>query len=373
MSGSNAESDLSKRFTAQQNARLALTAFRRETHNSCKATQSSAANVTLFSLAADGSCTTRHTWCAVGSGRASRLPQGRELVNATGSRLYADYLVHERRVRPADASQRTAAEGGRRPHGRHEARGHDAPLPAAGPDRPSQLPQELTMTDRTNRFAKHLADERGMALVMAIGVSFVLAIMAASVIVFTTSNERHANRTSATHAGVLDRAGRHRQRGLAARRARRHVAGTSRPTTPALPRAQRRRRRRAATRVDGGTVSWTGALSGSAPRFVWRFTSTATLSDPSNPGGTVRRTVHGRRRAQADDADQQQLGFLAVRLLARERQRPEHAATRRSRTTRRSPRRSTSTATSASTTAPTCTARCPASRPWTSSSRAAPT
>ena len=46
--------------------------------------------------------------------------------------------------------------------------------------------------------AGRLRDERGMALVMAIGISFVLAILGASVIVFTTSNERHAKRQNAT-------------------------------------------------------------------------------------------------------------------------------------------------------------------------------
>ena len=94
VSGSNAESDLSKRFTAQQNARIALTAFRRETHNSCKATQTSTANVTLWSLAVDGSCTTQNTWCAVGSGQRFALyRKAGSTCNATGSRLYADYIT----------------------------------------------------------------------------------------------------------------------------------------------------------------------------------------------------------------------------------------------------------------------------------------
>ena len=94
VSGTNAESDLSKRFTAQQNARIALTAFRRETHNSCKATQTSTANVTLWSLAVDGSCTTQNTWCAVGSGQRFALyRKAGSTCNATGSRLYADYIT----------------------------------------------------------------------------------------------------------------------------------------------------------------------------------------------------------------------------------------------------------------------------------------
>ena len=46
--------------------------------------------------------------------------------------------------------------------------------------------------------AGRLREERGMALVMAIGISFVLAILGASVILFTTSNERHSKRQNAT-------------------------------------------------------------------------------------------------------------------------------------------------------------------------------
>ena len=109
-------------------------------------------------------------------------------------------------------------------------------------------------------------------------------------ILFTTSNERHANRTSATtraysiaqggidsavsQLGALDDMSRHIEANYPCT-----AAGAA--ATPSTCRDS----------VDGGTVSWTGALSGSAPRFVWRFTSTATLSDPSNPGGTIRRTV----------------------------------------------------------------------------------
>jgi hypothetical protein len=147
------------------------------------------------------------------------------------------------------------------------------------------------MTDRTHRFAKHLADERGMALVMAVGVSFVLAIIAASVILFTTSNERHSNRVSATtktyaiaqggidsavsQLGELDDESRHIEANYPCT-----AAGAA--AVPA----------NCSDSVDAGTVSWTGELvDDTAPSFVWRFTSTASLADPSNPGGTIERTV----------------------------------------------------------------------------------
>jgi prepilin-type N-terminal cleavage/methylation domain-containing protein len=93
VSGSNAEVDLSNRFRAQQDARLALDTFRRGAHNSCKATQTSSADVTLWSLAADGSCTTLTTWCAVGSGMRFALHRKTgSTCDATGRR-YADHLT----------------------------------------------------------------------------------------------------------------------------------------------------------------------------------------------------------------------------------------------------------------------------------------
>ena len=93
VSGSNAEVDLSSRFQAQQNGRIALDAFRRETHNSCKATQTSTANVTLWSLAVDGSCTTQNTWCAVGSGQRFALRRKAGATCDASGRRYADYLT----------------------------------------------------------------------------------------------------------------------------------------------------------------------------------------------------------------------------------------------------------------------------------------
>ena len=93
VSGSNAEVDLSSRFQAQQNGRIALDAFRRETHNSCKATQTSSANVTLWSLDAAGSCTTLNTWCAVGTGQRFALHRKAGATCDAAGRRYADYLI----------------------------------------------------------------------------------------------------------------------------------------------------------------------------------------------------------------------------------------------------------------------------------------
>jgi prepilin-type N-terminal cleavage/methylation domain-containing protein len=98
VSGSNAEIDLSSRFKAQQDGRIALDAFRRETHNSCKATQTSSADVTLWSIdttpgPTDGSCTVPNTWCAVGGGQRFALHRKAGSTCDASGRRYADYLT----------------------------------------------------------------------------------------------------------------------------------------------------------------------------------------------------------------------------------------------------------------------------------------
>ena len=53
------------------------------------------------------------------------------------------------------------------------------------------------MTRLLHQLTVRAREERGMALVMAIGVSFVLAVLGATVIVYTTANEKDANRVNA--------------------------------------------------------------------------------------------------------------------------------------------------------------------------------
>jgi prepilin-type N-terminal cleavage/methylation domain-containing protein len=100
VSGSNAEIDLSNRFEAQSNARLALDRFRREVHSACQATVSGASGpgyttVTLSqeSTTAPYPCSPATTWCAVGSSAPYKLYRKvGATCDATGAR-WADYLV----------------------------------------------------------------------------------------------------------------------------------------------------------------------------------------------------------------------------------------------------------------------------------------
>src|ERR671919_251121 len=143
------------------------------------------------------------------------------------------------------------------------------------------------MTDRTNRFALHLRDERGMALVMAIGVSFVLAILGASVILFTTSNERSSNRVrAATRAYQIAQAGidsAAAQLGNSTQAQRVSLGYFS--SMPASSKT---------ATIDNGTVSWDAQLFNDSvsgiPKYRWRITSIASVPNPAG-GAAVSRTI----------------------------------------------------------------------------------
>jgi hypothetical protein len=137
------------------------------------------------------------------------------------------------------------------------------------------------------RLVTRLEDQRGMALVMAIGISFVLAIAAASVVLFTTSNERHATRQNATtrlydiaQGGIDDAAS--QLGGL--------PSSSASLYDPAFFTSMPVGNRTAA--MDGGTVIWTGTLTDATPPyFTWRLQATATMPDPANSGNTLTRTL----------------------------------------------------------------------------------
>jgi prepilin-type N-terminal cleavage/methylation domain-containing protein len=96
VAGSNAESDMTNRFDAQQQARLALDKIRREAHCASGASASSATSITLtlasYCPTGNGSI----SWCTVAvSGWSQRYALYRKKTgtcDATGTR-YADYLT----------------------------------------------------------------------------------------------------------------------------------------------------------------------------------------------------------------------------------------------------------------------------------------
>jgi Tfp pilus assembly protein PilX len=145
------------------------------------------------------------------------------------------------------------------------------------------------MTRLLHQLTVRARDERGMALVMAIGVSFVLAVLGATVIVYTTSNEKDANRVNArtkayqiAQAGVDSAAS---QLGALASSDANLYSATFFSSKPAADRT---------TTIDNGTVTWNGVLNNdspvSIPKYRWRITSTATVPNPAG-GAAISKTI----------------------------------------------------------------------------------
>lgn len=159
---------------------------------------------------------------------------------------------------------------------------------------------------RSSRVTARLRDESGVALVMAIGISFVLAIAAASLIAFSTSNERSAYRSRAAHdayqlavSGVENAVS---QLANAAPDAR-----DDHTLFSTMSSADRTQAFDAGEAVvwdgvlwddnprngsnPGGSTQYTGSPNDYyIPSLRWRIASTAVVPNPSGPG-TITRTV----------------------------------------------------------------------------------
>ena len=141
------------------------------------------------------------------------------------------------------------------------------------------------------RALSRLRDESGIALVMAIGIMFVLAIALTTTIFFTSASVRHANRSNAGQkAYALAEAGVNNAVAVL----NTAYSATPAPTFPGDPTLLPTRQ----TAYDGGNctapapvnncVTWSGTLTGplasSAWRWEWRITSTGSVRNPTGPG-----------------------------------------------------------------------------------------
>jgi type II secretory pathway pseudopilin PulG len=103
VSASNSEVDMSNRFQAQLNARLALDAFRRDVHCASSVTLGPAGSPSgplaaiAVTVVLPSTCRSSGTvaWCAEGSGSRFGLYRGGTISGATctGGTKYADYLT----------------------------------------------------------------------------------------------------------------------------------------------------------------------------------------------------------------------------------------------------------------------------------------
>jgi hypothetical protein len=122
-----------------------------------------------------------------------------------------------------------------------------------------------------------LRDERGMALIMTLGVLMVLTVAMTSVISFSSANARSADRGGAAQqAFALAEAGLNNAVSVL----HGNYPGTvAYPGDPTLLPAR-------TTVYDYGATTWSGTLAGplTGPwRFEWRITSTGTVRNPTGP------------------------------------------------------------------------------------------
>jgi hypothetical protein len=132
-------------------------------------------------------------------------------------------------------------------------------------------------------------DERGMALVMALAISMVLSLGAASLVVYTTSNQKSAHRNKATsEAFNLAEAGLGRALAILANPA--NNSQVTNTVTPLLPGSS-------SPTVDssygtGRTVKWYGSYTQTSfAGGYWKVVGIGQVTSPSAPGGLVTRQV----------------------------------------------------------------------------------
>jgi len=167
------------------------------------------------------------------------------------------------------------------------------------------------MIPLAKRVLDRLRDERGMALIMAVGIATVLSVAGTSVILYSTSNEHHATRSRADlDAYTLAQAGVNNavaQLGTIAPINRadptKYPCNAASATHPGRPFTTDSCRKV----IGAGTVNWTGELwddchdatsisyqgcvDSDAHLWRWHVIATASVPSPSSPGQLVTRTV----------------------------------------------------------------------------------
>ena len=120
-----------------------------------------------------------------------------------------------------------------------------------------------------------LRDERGLALVLALGILTVLSISVAAVIDYTSSNSRTSGYTKSNQvAYTLAETGINNAAAVVANPANNPLDPTLLPSRT--------------TNYDGGSVTWSGTLS----TTTWTITSTSTVRNPTGPkAGDVHRKL----------------------------------------------------------------------------------
>ena len=137
------------------------------------------------------------------------------------------------------------------------------------------------MSERATRRLRLVRDERGMALVMALGIMLVLSLAVVAVVDYTSSNARGAAYSKSEQAAFsIAEAGFNEAVAV--------LANSSNPFSPSAVPA-------ASATLEGGTVSWSGTLAGD----IWTISATSTVKNPTG-AADIHRTVSGQMRVQLD-------------------------------------------------------------------------
>jgi hypothetical protein len=148
------------------------------------------------------------------------------------------------------------------------------------------MPRWNTAAVRSRTLAR-LSDERGIALIMALGILFVLTISLGTVLYVTSASARHAEHSNAGQkAYALAEAG--VNNALA-------VLNANYPGTVAFPGNPSLLTPARTTSYDTGTATWSGTLAPASDvpwPMEWKLTSTGTVQNPTGPAAApVTRTV----------------------------------------------------------------------------------
>ena len=135
---------------------------------------------------------------------------------------------------------------------------------------------------------RRLGDERGIALVMALGVLFVLSLTLTSLIYFTGTNSRtSARERSAQQAHALAEAGLNNAFSVL------YADGADLSDPDLLPDGSAQEPVKT-NEYEGGRVEWSGTLVETMDKWQWEVTATGIVKNPTGPGAAdVRRTLNG--------------------------------------------------------------------------------
>ena len=135
----------------------------------------------------------------------------------------------------------------------------------------------------TRRLTRRLADERGIALVMAVGILAFMSLTITGMIYFTSTNQRSSSYAKAEVAAI-DFAEAGINNALAVLRDMRNAPDLDQPSLISTPRTNT---------YSGGSVTWFGQLNENptSHQLYWLVTATGKVKNPTGPAQAVRRTL----------------------------------------------------------------------------------